>query len=228
MGNRARSRKWFANRRDEVLSQDHMLLRYGKPNWVLIEDDLRLFSWREAFCEEDLSFQFREVEFEVLVGTQRIAFATFTEWKLATGHYFDIENWKEVADGNSLGDLNVAKFLERNWSDEDDHPFEFGNIAILDRLVIHQRSAIAWSLIKRAITKEFKRRCAMLVLEVFPLEWESQGESAPFMGQRIPAMKRLYERVLGMSSVPGETSNFMWAPLKKHCPSPIEEWMGQD
>lgn len=227
MGNRSRSMEWFAKRRAEVLSQDHMLLRYGKPSWVLTEDDVRLFSWREAFCEEDLSFQFREVEFEVLVANERVAFATFTEWKLANGHYFDIENWKEVADGNSLGDLNIARFLERNWSDEDDHPFEFGNIAILDRLVIHGRSAVAWSLIKRAITKEFKRRCSMLVLEVFPLEWESQGEGAPFMGQRIAAMKRLYGRVLGMSSVSGEPSNCMWAPLKKHCPFPMKEWTGQ-
>jgi hypothetical protein len=197
-------------------------IRRGRATWTYSENDLEIRVWRDRYHKErPVGFGFRDVVLSVSQRGIPIAGGSLREWRgppLA-----DIEEFFWEADDLSLADGQSADIVRKLWSD-DPTPFDYGNVVRFDRLAIMltSKSAAIWSLVSRAIRKEFMRRGSLLLLKAFPLEFEGEGSTDhDDFRRRASAMRRHYERRLGVRSVPGRygAEGWMWRPLR-HCPQP--------
>ncbi|MFK0382475.1 hypothetical protein [Agrobacterium sp. NPDC090273] len=115
----------------------------------------------------------------------------------------------------------MAAVVGECWSEDWDHPLDYGSIVVFHRLIILKPIPGFWPTMRSAIQREFHRRAAMMILKAFPLEWENRfnDPAAPdkdAFERRLRAMTKHYERHLGVSPLPVSPGlgNWMWLPIR--------------
>jgi hypothetical protein len=222
-----RTRDWIAGRRREELESHAETTddtRYFRKAWTIGHGAVSVTGWRSEFGGDHRHFKRRQVVFIVSDADRTVARATFAEWK-STDWLVEWDDFLVAADESSSIDAECADVLSRYWGDEDEWPFEYGNVVIFDRLSIPKPHPDIWPAVDVAIKRQFMRNASLMVLKAFPLEWEGQGgtENDPVFHRRLEAMKRLYARQLGVTIFQGEADkDWMWKALR-HCPEPRNE-----
>jgi hypothetical protein len=221
-----RTRDWIAGRRREELeshaedTDDH---RYFRKAWSIAHGALVVTGWMSGFGGEFPTFKRRDVVLIVSMAGETVARATFGEWK-AKDWLYEWDDFVVAADEASAIDLECAEVIRQYW-DDDDWPFEYGNLVIFDRLSIPKPHKDIWPSLDAAIKHQFHKNGSIMVLKAFPLEWEGQGETDgdPVFARRLEAMKRLYASKLGVTSFRGAgNEDWMWKSLR-YCPEPFVE-----
>lgn len=122
-------------------------------------------------------------------------------------------------------DYECAELIRASWSEESS-PLDYGNIAMMHRLIIKRPNPDIWPAIRTGIERQFSKRGALLILKAFPLEWEGQGKPGrplsddPKFTKRLRAMRRHYGNTLGVIPMDeGDGHQWMWKPLR-YCPEP--------
>ncbi len=173
-------------------------------------------------------FKYRVVEMCIAQGDRIIAIALFHEWCLDDLFFPGRRHFVGAADVITQQDYEMAEFVSELWSDND-HPLQYGNIILFDRLSIPVPDPLIWSCLLRAIDKQFSKKGALIVLKAFPLEFEARNEDEPGRSmadfpefdRRQIAMKRHYRRMLGMNNSVGENDakGWMWRVMRGPQPS---------
>ena len=148
------------------------------------------------------------------------AHATFFEWD-AADHPVIGEDFLDVADSRSQEDYDMAAVVQQCWSDEYEHPLDYGSVVVFHRLVVSQPMPGFWPTARAAIKREFSRRASMMLLKAFPLEWENRFQDPQAPGsidfdRRLTAMMKHYQRQLGVSRLPVSSTygQWMWLPIR--------------
>ncbi len=153
-----------------------------------------------------------------------IAIALFHEWSLVGGYFPGHKHFIHETDAVTQQDYEMAEFVSSIW-DEDDHPLEYGNIVLFDRLSIVEPMPIIWPTLQAGIDRQFAENASVMVLKAFPLEFEgyivvepgADVTDPPELARRRTAMKRLYRRQLEMSGGTGDES-WMWRVMRGPAP----------
>ncbi|KQW47201.1 MULTISPECIES: hypothetical protein [unclassified Ensifer] len=220
------TRQWAVDRRQKVFQEaisDRNFYALRKA-WTTETGDTSLTSRVSQYITEEIDhFKYRMVEMRVAVREQTVAFALFHEWSLVDGCFPGHEHFIDTADSVSQQDYEMAEFLSSCW-DEDDHPLEYGNIVLFDRLSIVVPNPVVWPCLLRGIDRQFARNASLLVLKAFPLEFEAHREDRlgtdtgdlPEFARRQAAMRRLYRRQLGVTDGTGDFGkrDWMWRVIR--------------
>lgn len=131
-------------------------------------------------------------------------------------------------DNGGAGEL-IGMIVASGWYSTDQHPLDFGNIILFDRLTIKNARAVdtaaIWAEINRLITSSFGP-ASVLLLKAFPLEFEKalggDGADASMrrtrFAHRRTAMMRHYRKALGVDDVKGHFENDGWMYRLLRCP----------
>ncbi|MGI6854371.1 hypothetical protein [Mesorhizobium sp. 1B3] len=174
--------------------------------------------------EPDCIFSKRNLELRLYKSGETCAVAEFVEWR--SGGASLLDEFVDEADMDSQADYDMAIVMHGSWRWHE-APFDYGTVVRFERLAIDTRrdaGRLAWALIQAAITREFGRRGALMLLKAFPLEYEGEvtPHRRPFFERRVRAMLRLYSRTLSAKPLPNEwgADGWMWRPLR-YCPPPV-------
>jgi hypothetical protein len=218
------------------------------PAWKHISDGLTLGVWRDRFPKRpkpgekwwgDDLFTPRDIHFAIDASDgHALARGKFTEWRANNPPeeeddlpWCDFRYFFECADGHSTSSYEAAKAIKAGWIKDryDEHPLEYGNLVIFERLRIAARSRTeseaSWRLIRHLIKHEFRKKhrphraaASIMVLKPFPLAYEGEvtlGNRAD-MERAQRALMRLYRHQLGMQPLPLAKDGFMWRAI--NCP----------
>jgi hypothetical protein len=190
-----------------------------KPNWSAEQNGLIGRAWVGRFwklVDADYQFQKRDVFFLIEKYGRRLAGGTLTVWRATYDEHgcgWDLRDFIERADMSSQSNYDTAVAVARIWGTDDqrrwwtDEPFCFGDLCSFDRLLIHTNSSLdvesVWQIIG-ALLKRIGRRCAVMVLKAFPLDYEGKvtEETQLAFARRQRALTRLYHRRLQAEPVP--------------------------
>ncbi|MBB3559350.1 hypothetical protein FHX06_000647 [Rhizobium sp. BK512] len=215
------TKQWAQDRRTKAFQEtatEHNFESVRKA-WQIEDGELSLICRQSRYnAEECEPFKYRAVEMRIARGERIMAIALFREWSLADffpGH----QDFIEAADIATQQDYEMAEFVSEFW-DEDDHPLEYGNIVLFDRLMVPNPDHNIWPLLLKGIDRQFSKNMALLILKAFPLEFEGRTEDQPGRNmadlpefrRRQTAMKRHYQRILGVKNSAGEedAKGWMW------------------
>ncbi len=220
------TRQWALDRRLKVFQEavSDRNIHSLRKSWSLEANQLSLFCRRSQYrTEESDDLKYRIVEMRIGDQDRTLAIAFFHEWSLTGGYFPGHEHFIEFADAITQQDYDMAEFVSSCW-DDDDHPLYYGNIVLFDRLSIAELNPLIWPLLLNGIDRQFRKNMALLVLKVFPLEFEGRigdgigGDTAdtPEFDKRQAAMKRLYRRKLGMnySVADSDKNEWMWRSIR--------------
>lgn len=200
-------------------------------------------AWRESFdgpytvecrrhpfwkADDGYLFQNRDVEWRIISTQGVCAVAKFVEWRASPEG--EIEEFVDEADALSQADYDMALSVGQSW-DRTNFPFDYGSVVRFERLAIDTASdteRLVWSYIKRALSREFGKRSALMLLKAFPLEYESNVTDANRQAfeRRFAAMVRLYQFRLGALPLPNRWGDkgWMWRPMRfDEQPGDVEE-----
>uniref|UniRef100_UPI003F493A78 hypothetical protein n=1 Tax=Ensifer adhaerens TaxID=106592 RepID=UPI003F493A78 len=227
------TRQWALDRRRKVFEEaisDHNFYSLRKA-WNTETDDTALTCRKSRYITEEIDyFKYRMVEMRIAVGERILAFAFFHEWSLVDGCFPGHEHFIHTADSVTQQDYEMAEFVSSCW-DEDDHPLDYGNIVLFDRLSVAEPNPIIWPSLLSGINRQFSKKASLMVLKAFPLEFEARladrpGRNTgdlPEFDRRQAAMKRLYRRQLGVSDGGGDCGkkDWMWRVLRGPLANPV-------
>lgn len=190
-----------------------------KPNWNAEQNGLIGRAWIGRFSkliDTDYQFRKRDVFFLIEKDGQQLAAGALTTWRASYDEYgcdCDLRAFIERADMSTQSNYDTAVAVARIWGTDDqrrwwtDEPFCFGDLCSFDRLVIHPNSSAdvesVWQIID-ALLQHIRRRCAVMVLKAFPIEYEGKvtKETQLAFARRQLALIRLYHRRLRAELVP--------------------------
>jgi hypothetical protein len=172
--------------------------RYRKyPRAWLAEAPDRIYQ-RRIYC-----WLFADSE---LVGTFQIL-----DFDLPSERYVSDEEFWELMDDYSNSTMELAEALSATWPDISDTILPYGPVVLIDRAWVKPKSArySEWAGVLRRLIELEYRNHSVIALKAFPIEREPNDDENRFESRRQGLM-RLYRRVLGMRSFPGDLGRDGW------------------
>ncbi|MCS4090128.1 hypothetical protein [Rhizobium sp. BK176] len=204
-----RPQAFHARRRAFDIIVDDLMRDCKRKSFTIRHGECGLVCRKSTF--DDLpEFKFRTITMFVTRDGRSIAAARFRHWRM-TGELFPgAESFIAAAESHSRDDHEMSEFVSAHWPDEV-HPLEYGDIVVFDRLSVLTPSPDVWPLLTKGIERQFGKTMSLLVLKAFPFwEPESGGPRTVEFHRRQCGMKRRLRRLLDVTTVQGEDSDWMW------------------